>query len=105
MKTLIATLALTLAASTAAIAGDSIIADRGVPAALQYDYSVSSVQVSGFTGVADFTNINSDPSEAGRPLSLQSAYEGSNMQVSGFTGINADVIVLEDPLAGKGGNR
>ena len=104
MKTLISALVLTFAASTAAVAGDSVIADAGIAASLQME-APASVQVSGFTGVRDFTNMNSDPSEAGRALTLQSDYSAST-QVSGFRGINsgADVIVLEDELGGKGGN-
>jgi hypothetical protein len=91
MKTLIAALALSVAASTAAFAGNDDPRDAGIAFNLQHEAAMSDVQVSGFTGVSGVQVNLSEPRDGGIALNLQEAgYSGyGDTMVSGFTGIQA----------------
>ena len=84
MKTLIAALALTIAASAPALAGEGFGAHEQRAIAQANSYEVATF---GFTGVAsgEFRTANSQPSEAGLPYALQEGHAGGN--TFGFTGI------------------
>ena len=84
MKTIIAALALSVAASTAAFAGVDEPRDAGIALVLQHEAAASGVQVSGFTGVGEFMPASDTPREGGLPLVSQGDY---NQNVFGFTGI------------------
>lgn len=96
MKTLIAALALTVAAAAPAFAFDSEVAANGIGASLVQP-SYDAVQVSGFTGIADGAEISTDrPEDGGLPYTLQHNANFSNVQVSGFTGIAGGAEISTD---------
>lgn len=98
MKTLISAIALTLAASAPAFAGDSVASDAGIALALQDGGSYSAVQVSGFTGVGEFSPAMDTAREGGKALVLQN---DANIDTFGFRGIQeapSYTIVHNDPV-------
>lgn len=87
MKTLIAALVLTVAASAPALAGDSVASDAGIAQVLQANAVQSNFQVSGFAVGGEFRPAMDTPREGGLALSLQEDYV--NASTFGFTGIQA----------------
>lgn len=86
MKTLIATLIVSVATATSAFALDAN--QLGVPGSLNKGYEASFVQVSGFTGVAGNYDNAVDANQGGVPASLM---QGSNdAGTFGFTGVAGD---------------
>ncbi|WP_075996153.1 hypothetical protein [Salaquimonas pukyongi] len=69
MKTLIATLIVSLAAATSAFALDA--SQNGIPASLANNHAASAVQVSGFTGIAGGYDNRLDANQGGIPASLR----------------------------------
>ena len=84
MKTVIATLIVSIATATSAFAFDTN--QFGVPASLIKDYSATEVQVSGFTGIAGGHANMVDLKQNGIPASLVKDCSATGVQDSGFVG-------------------
>ena len=86
MKTIIATLIVSVATATSAFALDAN--QLGVPGSLNKDYKASAIQVSGFAGVAGGFDNAVDANQGGVPASLMRA--SHNAGTFGFTGVADD---------------
>ncbi|WP_075996975.1 hypothetical protein [Salaquimonas pukyongi] len=88
MKTLIATLIVSLAAATSAFAMDGN--QNNLPASLAKDYGASAVQVSGFKGATFDNDKYLDGHQTGIPTIFKAENNTSSVQIFGFRGVAVD---------------